>query len=211
MATPTIKEIIDEALRSERASGQLREQLGQRLQRLNSILILPEKDPVIALMAFICGYIESVPSSLSLVTALSKKLGFFSYAGPFLHLAEDYFLQPPEAIAAEEGLGGLLDEAFLAHRLLEEVNDHHVRHLQRPLLPIDMTEANIIVHHLIGDNLASRLEGLVQYAASQLLAKESAWERLRSLPAAADYPKVQLPNELQQVWHPQQIRLRLAS
>ncbi|MEH6570232.1 MAG: hypothetical protein V7709_14225 [Halioglobus sp.] len=210
MTTPDIRKIIDEAIALERVTGQLRKQLSERLVTLSEKLVLPESDPITALMVFITGYIESVPSSLTLVTAVSKRLGFHSYAAPFLHIAEDYFLQPPDAIADEQGLMGLLDEAFLAHRLLEEVNDNHMRYLQRPLLPIDMTEANTIVHHLIGDTLAGRLENLVQYTASQLLAKEKAWEQVRNLPGSAKLPETLVSSE-QLMWEPHKVRLRLAS
>ena len=210
MTTPDIRKIIDESIASERETGQLRKQLSERLPALSEKLVLPESDPIAALMVFITGYIESVPSSLTLVTAVSKRLGFHSYAAPFLHIAEDYFLQPPDAIADEQGLMGLLDEAFLAHRLLEEVNDNHMRYLQRPLLPIDMTEANTIVHHLIGDTLAGRLENLVQYTASQLLAKEKAWEQVRNLPGSAELPEALVSSE-QLMWEPHKVRLRMAS
>ena len=193
MATPTIREVISAAILSEEKTGQLRARLGDRQTQLSQTLILPERDPVSALMIFITGYIESVPSSLSLVAAMSKKMGFHSYAAPFLSLAEDYFMHPPEPIADAQGLMGLLDEAFLAHRLLEEVNDNHMRHLSRPLLPVDMTEANTIVHHLIGDELASNLENLVQYAASQLLAEEKAWEQIRNLRPQPIYPRALFP------------------
>jgi hypothetical protein len=208
MTTSDIRKTIDKAITLESETGQLRAQLTTRLGQLNKMLILPEQEPVTALMNFITGYVRSVPSSLALVTAVSKRLGFYSYAAPFLYLAEDFFLKPPEALADEHGLGGLLDEAFLAHRLLEEINDHHVRVVQRPLLPIDMTEANIIVHHLIGDTMASKLENLVQFAAGSLLGKEKAWDDARRLPGAATLSDDMLPGE-QLIWEPKQVRLRL--
>lgn len=210
MTTPTIREIISAAILSEENTGQLRSYLGDRQTQLSQTLILPDGDPIAALLIFITNYIESVPSSLSLVAAVSKKLGFHAYAAPFLLLAEDYFLHPPEPIADAEGLMGLLDEAFLAHRLLEEVNDNHMRHLNRALLPVDMTEANTIVHHLIGDTLAVNLENLVQYAASQLLAEERAWEQVRNLPASAVLPEAIVSSE-QLMWEPHKVRLRMAS
>jgi hypothetical protein len=181
MVTSGIKETIHAALLRESETHQLRSRLEQQLPQLQRKLVLPEFEPVAALMRFITGYVESVPSCLSLVTAVSKRLGFFDYAAPFLNLAEDYFLQPPDELPQDGGLSALLDEAFLAHRLLEEVNDHHIRHMQRPLLPVDMTEANIIVHHLLGDEFATRLEQLVQYTAAQLLHREHLWERVRAL------------------------------
>jgi hypothetical protein len=210
MVHPGIKATISAALRSESGSGRLRARIEQQLPQLQCKLLLPEEAPVDALMSFITGYVESVPSCLRLVTAVSKRMGFFDYAAPFLHLAEDYFLQPPDDLPQDGGLEALLDESFLAHRLLEEVNDHHIRHLQRPLLPLDMTEANIIVHHLLGDEFATRLEQLVQFTAAQLLHREHVWEQVRNLPGTreAQKPLVSSDNLTDSG---QKIRLRLAS
>jgi len=184
--------------------------LQDELPHLRRALLLPEEDPVDALMAFVTQYVRSVPSCLRLVQAVSKRLGFYGYAAPFLRMAEDYFLQPPQELPADGGLEALLDEAFLAHRLLEEVNDHHVRHLQRPLLPVDMTEANTIVHHLLGDKFATRLEQLVQYAASQLLRNEHVWDDVRSLPGAGYEPATLVSSDKLDTSEGR-IRLRLAS
>jgi hypothetical protein len=210
MVSPGIRETISAALRAEQETHQLRSRLEQRLPELLQKLQLPEQEPVAALMTFITGYVESVPSCLALVTSLSKRLGFFDYAAPFLRMAEDYFLQPPDPLPRDGGLEALLDEAFLTHRLLEEVNDHHIRHLQRPLLPLDMTEANIIVHHLLGDEFATRLEELVQFTAAQLLDKEHIWQKVRDLPGSqeASIPLVSTENLVDSE---RRIRLRLAS
>ena len=209
MVISAIREKIDVARRQEVAGGQLAERLQRELPELHAKLILPEARPVPALMDFITDYIENVPNSLQLVAALSKQLGVYDYAAPLLEMAEDYFLHPPESLATTGNLEALLDEAFLAHRLLEEVNDHHIRHLHRPLLPLDMTEANIIVHHLLGDEQANQLDRLVQQAAAQLLNKEYVWARLKSLPGGeSTYLPLLGDNYLPR--SPQQVRLRLA-
>jgi hypothetical protein len=210
MVSREIREIIRAAIRSEEETHQLRQRLQRQLPALHKKLVLPEPEPVTALMAFITGYIKSVPSCLRLVTAVSKRLGFFDYAAPFLHLAEDYFFQPPENLPHDGGLEALLDESFLALRLLEEVNDHHIKHLGRPLLPLDMTEGNIIVHHLLGDDLATRMEQLVQYTAQHLLHREHMWEQVRNLPGRSEAPR-QLFSTEDLIEPSVNIRLRLAS
>lgn len=210
MDPQAIRDIIDAAIRSEHNSNALRSRLEQQLPLLRTKLVLPELEPLDALMAFILGYVKSVPGCLRLVTVVSKRLGFFEYAAPFLHMAEDYFLQPPEELPCDAGLEALLDEAFLAHRLLEEINDHHIRHLQRPLLPVDMTEANTIVHHLLGDSLATRLEQLVQFTASQLLRREYVWEQVRALTGAGGAPPP-LMSSANLGERANKVRLRLAS
>ena len=205
-----IRDTIRSALREEEESHALRDRLQRELPQLREKLVLPDEEPVSALMGFIVRYVNSVPSCLRLVTAVSKRLGFFEYAAPFLQMAEDFFLAPPDELSGDSGLEALLDEAFLAHRLLEEVNDHHIRHLQRPLLPLDMTEANIIVHHLLGDELANRLDQLVQFAARQLLGREHIWEEVKALPGAGESsPPILSSANLES--SAGRIRLRLAS
>tara|TARA_R110002073_G_C9365635_1_gene571798 strand:+ start:528 stop:1160 length:633 start_codon:yes stop_codon:yes gene_type:complete len=210
MVSREIREIIRNAIRSEEKTHRLRSRLERQLPELHKTLVLPEREPVSALMIFITGYVKSVPSCLRLVTAVSKRLGFFDYAAPFLHLAEDYFFRPPDDLPHDDGLEALLDEAFLALRLLEEVNDHHIRHLGRPLLPLDMTEANIIVHHLLGDDLATRMEQLVQYTAERLLHREHMWEQVRNLPGRSEAARPIFSSD--KLTEPAvNIRLRLAS
>ncbi|MFT5709519.1 MAG: hypothetical protein ACI8QT_000205 [Halioglobus sp.] len=174
--TPDIRKLIAAAILQEEESSLFGARLGRQLPRLRKRLILPESGPISALIGFVAAYIESVPGSITLVTAVSKQLGFYCYVAPFLHTAEDYFIQPPNDIDTDSGLEGLLDEAFVAHRLLEEVNDYHIARLGHPLLPLDMTHSNIIVHHLLGEPLANRLENLVQDASSQLLPKAGLWK-----------------------------------
>ena len=210
MSSPDIRDIIAAAVEQENATHNLRQRLQDNIPQLARRLELPEEGPEEALLEFITGYIESVPGCISLVTAVSKQFGFHDYAAPFLHIAEDYFLQPPDEVPETGGLALLLDEAFLAHRLLEEVNDHHIRHVQRPLLPLDMTEANIIVHHLLGDPLASRLEQLVQYTASRLLEKEHVWHKVRKIRSTTAMTKPLLDSQ-SLTSHAHSVSLRLGA
>ena len=130
MRTAELRESIAAAVAYEAAAGELQAVLAQRLGELRTRLLLPEEQPVSAMLTFITRYIRSVPGCLRLVAAVSRRQGFFEYAAPYIHLAEDFFLQPPTVLTGT-GLAALLDEAFLAHRLLEEVNDHHHRRLDQ--------------------------------------------------------------------------------
>jgi len=209
-AAEDIRAKIEAAVADERGSGRLRARLVPRIGELRVKLLLPPEDPGTALIAFITDYVESVPGCLRLVSAVSKRMGFYDYAAPFLELAQDYFLHPPDNVPGDGGLEALLDESFLAHRLLEEVNDHHIRHLQHPLLPVDMTEANIIVHHLLGEAVANGLEGLVHDTAAALLEREHVWARVKSLPGktACGAP---LLSSSSMAAGPPRVRLRLTS
>ena len=72
-----------------------------------------------------------------------------------------------------EGLDSLLDEAYLAHRFVEEVNDLYIKHFGQPLIPLDMTVANLIAHQLIGEEFANQLDEAVHHAVDEMLNDES--------------------------------------
>jgi len=182
---PHIRESISSAVRRESRSSLYRNHLIRHLPALQKKLILPEEDPVSALVSFTTRYIQSVPGSIALVAAVSKQLEFYRYVAPFLHMAEDFFTNPPEDAPVAHGLEALLDESYLAHRLLEEVNDYHIRNLGHPLLPLDMTAANIIVYCLLGETVGSRLETIVQRASEELLATVGVWKQDHAQPGAA--------------------------
>lgn len=73
-----------------------------------------------------------------------------------------------------------------------------------------MTEANLIVHHLLGDELATRLEHLVQFTASHLLEREYVWERVKSLRGNDPSPVAPFTSNVM-TGSPQQVRLRLSA
>lgn len=157
MDTTAIREAIAEACRQEQATHSLRYFFRDRLSELGQRLLLPAQSPVDGLVDFASQYIESVPDFLDEIDNQSRTAETRAY----LNMAADFFLAPPGIVAEEEGLKALLDEAFLAQRLLEEVNDRQLRDGRPALLRLDTTRANIIVHHLLGEQLANQLESLI--------------------------------------------------
>ena len=78
----------------------------------------------------------------------------------------------PSLPSDHQGLLALLDEAYLAHRLLEEVNDRYLAHGGGQLVPLDTTRASLIVHHLLGEPFANELDALVQVTVDGLVPAE---------------------------------------
>jgi hypothetical protein len=180
MGTDSIRQIIAAAKQHEQTSATLQQHFVGQLPLLGAQLQLPETGAAEALVRFVEQYIEYVPEFIESVSQLSKKKGVEQSVAPFLHMAEDFFLAPPQSLEENPGLKGLLDEAFLAHRLIEEVNDRHIRFRRMPLLPVDMTRANIIVHHLIGDARANRLDKLVEQSALLLVDQQQLFENFHA-------------------------------
>ena len=173
MNIAALREQITRARQHEAETGQLKQQLEVQLPHLHPSISLPEQDPQAALGRFVAAYIEQVPELLEAANAVAREAGIESQIKPVLKIAEAYFLQPPAIMDGQVGLGCLLDEAYLAHRLVEEVNDLYIKHFKQPLIPLDTTVANLIAHQLIGEAFANQLDEVVHHSVDEMLNEES--------------------------------------
>ncbi|MDD0844917.1 hypothetical protein [Pseudomonas sp. Gutcm_11s] len=169
MNTPALRELIQRALDHEATSGSLARQLDAQLDRLHPTIQLPSDDTRGALQRFVAAYVEQVPDVLDAANAVAREAGIEAQVKPVLKLAEQFFLSPPSIMEGHQGLDALLDEAYLAHRLVEEVNDRYIVHLGQPLIPLDTTVANVIAHQLIGEPFANQLDEAVHHAVEEML------------------------------------------
>ena len=169
MNTAALRQLIAQARQQESGSQALSRFLQTQLERLHPSIRLPKEDAPGALSAFVIAYIEEVPDVLDAAAEVAREAGIESAVKPVLKIAEHFFLQPPALMEGHEGLEGLLDEAYLAHRLVEEVNDRYIAHLGQPLIPLDTTRANLIAHQLIGEPFANQLYEAVHHALTGML------------------------------------------
>ncbi len=169
MNTAALRQLIAQARQQEAGEQTLARFLQTQLERLHPSIRLPEDNASGALSAFVIAYIEEVPDVLDAAADVAREAGIEAAGKPVLKIAEQFFLQPPTLVAGHEGLEGLLDEAYLAHRLVEEVNDRYIAHLGQPLIPLDTTRANLIAHQLIGEPFANQLDEAVHHALAGML------------------------------------------
>lgn len=197
MNTAALRALIEQARQEEVRTGHLERLLDAQLARLHPAIRLSSQDSRAVLQAFVNTYIERVPEMLEAAANVAREAGLEEPLGPVLRQAEQFFLQPPELTRNHQGLGGLLDEAYLTHRLVEEVNDRYIAHLGQPLIPLDTTVANLIAHQLIGEDFANQLDETVHQAVAELLDEDSfdgpalqAWRnRLQSPQTAAAWQR----------------------
>ncbi len=173
MNTAALREQIKSAHQHETKSGRLAKQLAEQLPHLHPAIDLPERDAAGVLARFVEAYIERVPDLLDAAAEVAHQAGIESQIKPVLKIAEEYFTSPPSALDGHEGLDCLLDEAYLAHRLVEEVNDLYIKHLGQPLIPLDTTVASLIVHQLIGEAFGNELDEVVHHSVDNMLNDES--------------------------------------
>lgn len=162
--TSQIRQVIQLAVQQERQSHALRKILEAQIPNLHGSIQLPKQRAVDALMDFVVRYVSHVPNFIDAINGIAKEAGINEYASTFIHIAEDFFIKPPDVLSDQQGMAALLDEAYLAHRLIEEVNDRVIARYGIPLAPMDMTRANLIVHQLIGEPYANELDFAVFYS-----------------------------------------------
>ncbi|MEH6557677.1 MAG: hypothetical protein V7459_14925 [Oceanicoccus sp.] len=174
MTTDAIRNTIELAKLHEQQSGYLTALFEQSTANSIHLAIqLPANNAATCLVDFVISYIEYVPCCIDTVRLISEEAGIDQFAEPFLNLAVDFFLKPPEATRERTGLNELMDEAYLAHRLIEEMNDQFMVNTSIALVPIDMSISNLIVHSLIGEPFANELDEAVHYTAEKAMAGKS--------------------------------------
>jgi hypothetical protein len=164
-----IRELIQRAQEQDSATGKLLEFVECRKKRLHAAIKLPEHQAAKGLADFVVRYIKHVPDFIDAIRSMAQEAGIAKDVEPLLKIASDYFMSPPSIVDPHSQLEALLDEAYLAHRLLEEVNDRFMAKSGIPLAPIDMTVANVIAHELIGEPFANELDQAVLFSAELLL------------------------------------------
>lgn len=178
MSTDAIRDAIALARLNEEQHGDMAMLLERHVKNhIHFTIQLPESEATANLVDFIIAYIEHVPDFIDAARAITREANIQEYTEPFLKLAEDYFLKPPEIISGHIGLDELMDEAYLAHRLIEEVNDRFMSHTSIPLVPMDMTMSNLIVHSIIGEPFANELDEAVHYTVERTMLKEHVYEK----------------------------------
>lgn len=122
----------------------------------------------VSLQAFVQRYLEQLPVALRTAQASARQLDLADVIMPVANAAESFFTGECR-LSQEGGLLALLDRAYLGHRMLEELNDHLHLRIDIYILHVDMTEANSLVHTLLGEPYASEIETIVNQTMSLLL------------------------------------------
>ncbi|MFK7863381.1 MAG: hypothetical protein AB8B95_04040 [Pseudohongiellaceae bacterium] len=167
-----IEKLIADAKIHEEQTGALAKQLKLQQQHLPTSIHLPKDNPVSALKTFVLEYIDHVPSFIGAVSFAAKDAGIDTYVVPFLDVATGFILSPKGNNSSELGFLDLMEQSYLAHRLIEEVNDQYIVRAGIPLIPMDLTKANIIIHHLLGETRALNLDDVVEETARQMSSQD---------------------------------------
>jgi hypothetical protein len=136
-----------------------------------------------------------VPDFIDALEIAAAETGHSEAINPLLNIATDYFTTPPDLIGNHIGLDAMMDEAYLAHRLIEEINDPCISHMGVPLIPMDLTTANVIIHNMIGEPFANDLDKIAHQSVLELLGgndifKEDAFKKYSQKHNSSNTPSI---------------------
>lgn len=165
MDTAIIRKQIEDARRHEESTHELALLLQARIASLHSSISVRSNEPASQLMYFVTNFIDRTPELLDTVTELSAGACWQEHSEQLVDTCIAFFTSPPALVGGRNGLNGAMTKAYLCHRLVEEVNDCYRIFCHRPLLPLDFTTSNLIIHHLVGEPLANMLDHIVEQRA----------------------------------------------
>jgi uncharacterized membrane protein YkvA (DUF1232 family) len=164
MYAEQIRQMIADAVREDARTGRLASVLVQ-MARGNGRTVAPED--VANEVEFIRNYVEGVPGWLETLDAEATKAGMAPAVAPVLQAALQYFLEGCDFIPDHLGLIGLVDDAYLALRMVEVANEHAAKQVGRKLVDVELGAVNSVIRTLIGDQMAGQLEAMVAGASEQ--------------------------------------------
>ncbi len=144
-----------DAVEDDRAINAL---MDENITPLTRFFSLPKEEVVTRLYRFVRSYIALCPDYLQAYQSLSQMGGIEQYNQPFLACAVQFFFTPHPVIDSTEGVHQLFCQAYLFHRMLEELNDRIELERHLALSPSDLVQTNLVAHTLIGDEQANRLD-----------------------------------------------------
>lgn len=201
---------IASALEFEHQSHALENALQARHSLISRLVDVDEVTAGKQLLDFVLLYIRSVPDLLDDFSTTAQQIGLNSSVDALVDLATSFLNFSPEKLGIRSGVTALMVKAYLANRLLEEINDACQHRIGKSMIPVDMTITNTIIHSIIGEPFANDLDALVDTAVEGLLSQHQEvtdsfmhqithnnlvhiWQRLPSLSSQAGF-KISLPN-----------------
>lgn len=168
----SIEQQIRCALSVEEQEHTLESALQASHEQIARLVELNQENTGQQLLDFISLYIRSVPNLLNDLKMVATKKKLIRSVQPLIDIALEFFNLPSQSLGRRSGLTALMVKAYLAHRLLEEVNDACMFHTGTAIVPMDMSFTNTIVHTLIGEPFANDMDQLVDETVKKLFKRE---------------------------------------
>ena len=156
---------------SHQANEFLSRFLGQRFNHLHRAIMVQGKngpDAAAGLALFIERYVGLALDIVATLNNVINSIGINGEMAKQVAMAQQFVDIPVTIVSRQQGLESQMYQAYLACRLVEELNDAVHAHYRRPVISVDLTKSNVIVHHIIGEPLANQLDAAIQGLSDRL-------------------------------------------
>ena len=150
--------MISNAIADDKRSNQTEAIIRATMQEKGLTAIDAEVQNIVE---FIRAYVKNAPVLLDELYNAAQRKGILNQVIPLLNIVEQYFLEPDDYIPDHHGLVGLIDDAYLAQKLVEVLSDSYRQLTGIPLIKIDLSDSNNIMRALISEPIASQLDAVV--------------------------------------------------
>jgi len=159
-----LEQVLATARAQEAATQELQQKISRMLAELHPSIHLPPAARLQTLLAFVDEYVAHVPRLLQALERAAREARQEVLLAPLVgRIRASYSLRP------KEGMVSLLDRTYYVQRLVEEINDRFLLMAGAPLLTLDMTTANLIIHALIGEPYANQLDAEAANTAAHIM------------------------------------------
>lgn len=159
---------------SHQANKFLSDFLAQRFNHLHRAIMVQGQDgpdgpdAKESLALFIERYVALAADIVATLNNVTNSIGINSEMAQQVAMAQQFVNIPVTIVSRVQGLESQMYQAYLACRLIEELNDVIHAHYGSPVISIDLTKSNVIVHHIIGEPLANQLDATIQSRSDRL-------------------------------------------
>ena len=183
MSTEEIRAQIEAAWREEARTRAFAALVRQQLREAGAGEVPQDSSTVAEILSAWHMQLENVPDLIDAMRHAARSAGMGEAIEPILQAAEGYFLDRHDLLPDSHGVLGLLDDMYLALRLIQQISLQHREQTGQPLLEVDLTESIASVRPLFR---GERLQALDERIERSLNAPELAqWlDRLSETPRA---------------------------
>jgi len=169
MRLDAVIEFIEQAIAAENLSDLYQRNLAMRLSTLHNTITLTGQDPARDLRQFVFAYTRLAPRLISCIDKCARSSGTLSYLQTSLELSYRILAQASAAPDPSATMQNLLASAYQCHRLVEELYENNMSMRNSQVVDSAVTEANLLAHHLVGEELASGIDEATMAAFQQLV------------------------------------------
>ena len=159
MHTDVIRERVEAAVLEEERTGQTAELLDRLLKELRAA---HGPEDITRILDFINRYLREAATLLESVSSAAKSEQVLRRLRPVLDAATAYWDETPGLVPENLGLFSLTDDAYLSCSLLQRVSTTYQGQARVPLLSTDLNQPNATMRKLLGAELESSLNIVVE-------------------------------------------------